>query len=211
MKLGRITTFTSLVMALAFVCAPVEARVVDGIAYQTGDVVFQQIGGELGRLVQGITRSPFDHCGIVIVNDDGTIDVLEAITRVQLTSLAKWKGRGLGERIHVMRPLEAHQKSIRQFIEAAEKFTGLPYDRGFRMDDDSPYCSELIYKAFLTATGVPLAPFQSLAELHFLRHLPEILILGRGEFPWDRALITPVALTRSSELRVVHSEFEPST
>ena len=79
------------------------------------------------------------------------------------------------------------------------------------MDDESPYCSELIYKAFLTATGVALAPFQQLVELHFLRHLPEILILGRGELPWKRPLITPAALTRSPQLQLVHSEFEPST
>ena len=79
MKMGRIASLTLLLVVSLLLPSPGQARVVDGIDYRTGDVVFQQIGGDLGRLVQGITRSPFDHCGIIIVNKNGSVDVLEAI------------------------------------------------------------------------------------------------------------------------------------
>jgi len=211
MQLNRTVLFTSLLAAMVLSSAQVDAKVIDGVDYQTGDVVFQQIDGALGKLVQGLTRSPFDHCGIIIVNADQSIDVLEAITRVQRTKLKTWKARGVGQRILQMRPLQKFREHLTTFIQQAENFVGRPYDRGFAMDDERVYCSELIYKAFRSATGVALAPFQKRAELNFLRHLPALLILGQGELPWNREVITPFALTRSDKLRVIHSEFDPMT
>ena len=179
-----------------------------GLRLHTGDVVFQQISGQLGRLVQGVTQSPLDHCGIVIVNNDGSIDVIEAITRVQRTPIDEWVARGIDGRILVLRPTEELSQKVDQVISSAEAFVGRPYDIKFKMDDETIYCSELVWKAYLNGTGIMLNQPETLTEYRFMPYLAQILWITEGESPFNRPLITPAALTGSPYLYEITNDFK---
>jgi len=180
----------------------------EGLTLHTGDVIFQQISGELGRLVQGVTRSDLDHCGIVVVNEDGTIDVIEAITQVQRTPLEDWIARGQNRHILVLRPTDELSHQVTKVVSSAEAFLGKPYDMKFRMDDESIYCSELVWKAYFNGTGVKLHEPETLAEHRYMPYLPQILWITEGESPFDRPLITPAGLTASPHLSEIVNDFK---
>lgn len=188
-----------------------RSAVYEGLSLQTGDIVFQQISGELGRLVQGVTESELDHCGIIAVNPDGSIDVIEAITRVQRTPIEEWVNRGQKRRILVLRPTEELSRKAELVISSAETFLGRPYDILFKMDDESLYCSELVWKAYLRGTGVMLQTPEALTDYRFMPYLPQILWITRGESPFERDFITPVGLSQSPYLQEISNDFGRET
>lgn len=183
----------------------------NGTTFQTGDIVLQQINGELGQLVQNITRSKLDHCGIIVVNPDHSIDVLEAISSVQRTPIQEWIERGTEGRLVVLRPNKKLVEKVEAVILEAERFLGRTYDVKFEMDDEQIYCSELVWKAYLRGAGAKLAEPVTLEELRFLPSLPRILWVTHGEWPFGKTLITPAALSRSKHLDEVFNSFESDT
>jgi len=197
----------SFAMSTTSEAAP-RAAEYEGRTLHTGDIVFQQISGQLGRIVQGVTQSQLDHCGIVIVNRDGSIDVIEAITRVQRTPIDEWIARGKDQRILVLRPTKELSQKVDQVISSAEAFVGRPYDTKFKMDDESIYCSELVWKAYLNGTGIMLNQPETLTEYRFMPYLPQILWITEGESPFDRPLITPAGLVGSPHLLEISNDFK---
>lgn len=96
-------------------------------------------------------------------------------------------------------------------IAAARKYLGRPYDVHYEMDDGKIYCSELIYKGYLHATGRPLGKLVKLRELAWKRYAGTIREIegeataagagnhhaaggerggGSGEGVWKRILIS---------------------
>ena len=178
------------------------------MTFQTGDVVLQQINGKLGQLVQRVTQSNLDHCGIVVVNSDDSIDILEAISFVQRTPIAEWIERGTDGRFVVLRPNDTLAEKVQDIIREAERFLGRSYDVQFDMSDEQMYCSELVWKAYLRGAGAKLAEPVTLEELRFLPSLPQILWATQGASPFGKHLITPVALSRSKHLIEIFNGFE---
>ena len=187
--------------------APREATY-EGVTYRTGDVVLQEIGGRLGKLIQGVTESRFDHCGLVEVDARGRILVIEAVGPVQVIPLRQWKARGKGKKVVVYRPRGSLADKVGAVVEAARKYKGLPYDIQYELDDAKIYCSELVYKAFRDGAGVELVKTEKLGEMRYLPFVVQILSITGGELPLEREIVSPVALTRSTYLRLVHSDFE---
>src|SRR5258708_39193676 len=62
-----------------------------------GDVVFQSLPhGGLVDAIEGITHSPYSHCGVVLRNDKNQWVVIEEIVNVHETPLFAWEFRGRG-------------------------------------------------------------------------------------------------------------------
>ena len=90
-----------------------------------GDVVFQSLPrGDLVDAIEGITNSPFSHCGVVMKNADGDWVVHEAIGVVRETPLYLWIVRGRGARIDAWRWREIEGKDIAALRAALGKYSG---------------------------------------------------------------------------------------
>ncbi len=185
---------------------PTPERVFNGYAPQIGDVVFQSLPhGELVDMIEGATRSPLSHCGIVAL-DRGRWVVVEAIGPVQETPLERWIRRGRGWRLWAYRLHPSLAEGRPRFVEAARRFLGRPYDYRYRMDDEYLYCSELVQKGFETAYGAELGVLVRLGDLDWTPYDGLIRRLEGAAPPLERRLVTPRDLARASAL---HSVFRP--
>lgn len=195
------------VLALLCLCASLSAVDVhpDELKLQPGDLVFQSLPhGELVDAIESSTQSPYSHCGMVVKKDD-TLVVLEAIGPVRETELFAWVIRGREAKVTVCRLID--QDAVPKMIDEAYKFIGRPYDMRYRMDDENIYCSELIYKAMLNAHGVVLAQPDKLGDLQWEPVVSVIKSIEGDNVPLDRAIITPVALTKSALVTIIYSDF----
>ncbi|OGV72522.1 MAG: hypothetical protein A3K19_32815 [Lentisphaerae bacterium RIFOXYB12_FULL_65_16] len=148
--------------------------------------------------IEGATGSAYSHCGIV-VKSNGKWMVLEAIGPVTETSLYAWVNRGRGGAFDVYRVALSDEKMTR-FIAEARKYLGRPYDVRYQLDDERIYCSELIYKAYLAATGEEIAPLVKLGDLNWKAFEQTIRQYEGGDPPLDRMMITPVAVSTSPKV-----------
>lgn len=170
-----------------------------------GDIVFQSLPrGPLVEAIEGITQSPYSHCGVVMRDEDGHWVVHEAIGLVRRTPLHLWIVRGRGARIDAWRwtDLEPHKSPA--LLASLDRFAGRPYDYRYAPGDTEIYCSELVYKAYRDAFGIEFGTWQTLGELDWRPHEAFIREMESGPPPLDRPMITPVALTRDAKLTKVY-------
>ncbi len=170
-----------------------------------GDIVFQSLpSADLVDAIEGVTNSPYSHCGMVI-KKDGEWFVREALGIVRDTPLDRWIIRGEDFKIDAFRLKNEYQKYIPLFIQKSGDYLKRPYDSQYRMDDESIYCSELVYKAFRDATDKGMGDLQKLGDLNWKPHKDVIAKYARmDEVPLDRIMITPRAVAESEMLEQVH-------
>ncbi len=172
---------------------------------QEGDIVFQSLPeGPLVDAIEGITGSPFSHCGVVIKNHAGDWVVSEAIGEVRETPLHLWVVRGRGARLDVWRWREMTSRDPQTLKAALTTYLGRPYDFRYAPDDGAIYCSELVFKAYRQAYGVEFGTWEKLGELDWRPHEAFIREMENGALPLDRPMITPVGLTRSPLLEKIY-------
>ncbi len=170
-----------------------------------GDVVFQSLPrGDLVDAIEGITNSPFSHCGVVMKNADGRWVVHEAIGVVRETPLHLWIVRGRGGRIDAWRWKEMDGKDARLLLAALNRYSGRHYDYRYAPGDDEIYCSELVYKAYRDAYGVELGVWENLGDLNWRPFEKFIRGMENGGLPLGRPMITPVGVTRSPAMVKVY-------
>jgi len=172
------------------------------LAYQPvdGDLVFQSLPHcPLVDAIESATESPYSHCGIVVRTDDDWM-VLEAISPVKETPLFEWISRGRECWFEVYR-LKLTREQIADVIAAGREHLGKPYDGRYRMDDESIYCSELLWKAYKTVTNKELAPLVRLGDLNWQGSETVIREQEDGDPPLDRLMITPAAIVRSDNVK----------
>ncbi len=170
---------------------------------QQGDIVFQSLPHmPIIDAIEGSTHSPYSHCGIVVKRDN-VWHVLEAIGPVKLTRLERWIGQGREEAFAVSRLKAEFQPKVGAMIAAAEKFTGLPYDIQYELDDEKIYCSELIYKGFKAASGQNLGKTVKLRDLDWKPHEQIIRAIAGDPIPLEREMITPRDLAKAEQLEEV--------
>ena len=120
---------------------------------QEGDIIFQSLPhGPVVWAIEGVTGSPYSHCGIV-GSLDGKWIVYEAYRGVTATPLKTFLLRGRGGGFAAYRLQVDYRKHIPETLKCCEKYLGRPYDIRYRMDDEKIYCSELVFKAFREASG----------------------------------------------------------
>jgi len=169
---------------------------------QEGDIVFQSLPhNPVIDAIEGCTGSLYSHCGIVVKNKRGWW-VLEAIGPVQEGPLTRWIAQGRDRQFAVYRLKDEHQPKVSAMIEAARKFLGRPYDIQYELDDAKIYCSELIYKAWLAATGEKMGKTVKLGDLNWKPHEPVIRTITNG-LPLERLMITPRDLATARQLEPV--------
>jgi Permuted papain-like amidase enzyme, YaeF/YiiX, C92 family len=174
-------------------------------APREGDVVFQSLPhGELVEAIEGITQSPWSHCGVVMKNAEGRWVVHEAIGVVRETPLYLWVVRGRGARVEAWRWPELGTKNLAELRAALAKQAGKNYDYRYASGDDEIYCSELVFKAYRDAYEVELGRWEKLGDLNWRPFEKFIRAMEDGALPLDRLMVTPVELTRSGRLVKVY-------
>ena len=179
----------SLFSLLIFSCSNDEKK----FKLKQGDLLFQNTGtGEIDYAIKDVTATSFSknysHVGMAIQKNEQWF-VLEAIPKegVCQTPIKKFLNRNKNKynksQTTVARLNSYYQPYIKNAIEYGTKRINKPYDEIFLWDDDSYYCSELIYKMFSTqdlpkdsipflthpmtfndSTGKPLASWQAYYE-----------------------------------------------
>lgn len=171
-----------------------------------GDVVFQSLpDGPVVWAIEGVTKSPYSHCGIV-GRRDGQWIVFEAYRSVSATPLWTFVSRGRGGGFAVYRLREECRSHIPATLRCCETYLGRPYDIRYRMDDEKIYCSELVYKAFRDATaGQQLGDLVRFGDMDWGPYERLIRQIEGGPVPVDREMITPRDLARARQLEPVFS------
>ena len=173
-------------------------------AAEEGDIVFQSLPhAPLVDAIEGVTQSPWSHCGIVVRDGDDWA-VLEAVGPVMVTSFKSWVKHSRDGRFAAYRLKDRPENLVARMIAAARSFLGRPYDIHYRMDDEAIYCSELVQKAFMQATGRPLGRARRLGDMNWQPFEAFIREIEGGALPLDREIISPQALTESPEVAKVY-------
>jgi hypothetical protein len=132
---------------------------------QAGDLLFQDLDcGDLcdaiEKVTEGFQQRDFSHMGIVTEDKKGNQYVIEAIgSHVQKIPVARFFERS--NKVIAGRLIPEYQHLVMKACAEAEKTVGVPYDDRFLMNNDSLYCSELVYQVFLSANrGEPVFDLQ---------------------------------------------------
>lgn len=173
---------------------------------QEGDVVFQSLPhGDLVDAIEGITHSPYSHCGVVLRNDKNEWVVIESISNVHETPLFLWIFRGRGAEFTACRLDPKYSSSIPDFKKNLLAYSGRPYDFDYDMTNDrSLYCSDLVYLAFEKVSGEKMGKLEKLGDLDWKPFESFIKSEQRGALPLDRTMITPASLARAPQLHQVY-------
>ncbi len=171
-----------------------------------GDVIFQSLPhGPIVWAIEGVTDSPYSHCGIV-AKQDGRWIVYEAYGNVSATPLRTFLSRGRGGGFVVYRLRSPYREHVSRTLECCTAYLGRPYDIHYRLDDETIYCSELVYKAYRDAThGEQLGSLVRFGDMKWRPYRTLIEQVEGGAVPVDREMITPVELARAAQLEPVFS------
>ncbi|XHR28072.1 MAG: YiiX/YebB-like N1pC/P60 family cysteine hydrolase [Chthoniobacteraceae bacterium] len=167
-----------------------------------GDILFQSLPHDpLVDAIEGVTHSPYSHCGVVIKSGDHWV-VIESIFDVHETPLLRWLTRGRSGGFAAYRLDSRFEKAIPNFKKELLAYTGYPYDFDYSLSDQAIYCSELPYKAFKKATGEELGKIEALGDLDWKPYNGFIKSV-QGKVPLEREMITPVSLAKAHQLKEV--------
>lgn len=130
---------------------------------KNGDLIFQEAcpsdsENPIKQVTSSIESYQFTHVGIVYVDDNDNVFVLEATTpKVVLTPLNEYlypeKSKGCYPTSVVGRLKQVYQPLIPTALEIGFTLVGKEYDYGFVLDNDKYYCSELIYEILRKANN----------------------------------------------------------
>jgi hypothetical protein len=173
---------------------------------QEGDVVFQSLPrGDLVNAIEGITQSPYSHCGVVLRDEKNQWVVVESIFNVHETPLFLWEFRGRGARFAAYRLDPKYGPLIPEFKKSLLSYMGRPYDYDYDMTNgDAVYCSDLVYLAFDKASGEKMGNLEKLRDLDWKPYMDFIKSEQNGGLPLDRVMITPASLARAPQLKEVY-------
>lgn len=183
---------------------------------QQGDLLFQDLDcgapcEAIEKVTQGVNGAQLSHVGIA-VNEDGKWMVLEAISAgVVLTPLDTFLARSVDDsgnpKVLVGRVTEK-SFSPQQAVAKARAYIGKPYDFGFDINNDSYYCSELVYESY-QENGAPLfllAPmtFNDPETQQLFPHWNNYFDERGIRIPEGELGLNPGGISRSPLVKIVH-------
>ena len=128
---------------------------------QEGDLLFQDIDcgpfcDAIEKVTTGYKGANFSHIGIVIRNEEGQLEVIEANGKgVNISSIDSFLVRSLDNdnnpKVVVGRLTKKMQHLIPDAIELSKTKLGASYDDIFDINNNTYYCSELVYESFKNA------------------------------------------------------------
>jgi len=147
------------------------------IVFRLGDARVIRGMAPLSRFIARATGSPFSHTGIVAIEDGSPVVYDCSAAGVQRQPFEVWMLDSLGA-LGVKRLKPEHRKRIGGVIDycrvAFER--QVPFDNGFRMEDDSLYCLELTEKAF-RSQGLALSEPVRIGDWEYLASFPLTALL----------------------------------
>jgi hypothetical protein len=174
---------------------------------QEGDVIFQSLPHyDLVDAIEGITHSPYSHCGVVLQDEHKNWVVIEALGAVHETPLISWILRGRGGDFTVYRLDSTHLPMVSKFKSTLLTYRGMPYDADYDMkaNPNEVYCSSLVYLAFQKTSGEQMGKLEKLGDLDWKPFAGFIMADQMGHLPLDRVMITPASLSRAPQLHEVY-------
>ncbi len=187
---------------------------------QDGDLLFQDLDcGELCEAIEkvttGINNADLSHIGLIIKNNNNKLVVLEAIGKnVHETDIDKFLNRNSDKqgnpKVIVGRLKSRYIKLIPLATKYAKDLTNRPYDNVFDINNNSYYCSELIYYAFLKANNN--IAFFKLFPMTFIdpetnKTFPawtDYYNTLKCEIPEGKLGLNPGSISRSEKIEIVH-------
>ena len=173
---------------------------------QEGDVIFQSLPHDEGIVdaIEGITHSPYSHCGVVLRNDKNQWVVIESILNVHETPLFLWMLRGRGGAFAAYRLDPKYSSLTLEFKRNLLSYLGRQYDYNYDMTNgQTVYCSDLVYLAFEKASGEKMGTLEKLGDLDWKPYEHFIEYDQGGKLPLDRVMITPASLSEAPQLHLV--------
>jgi len=135
----------------------------EGFALKSGDLLFQDVDcgpvcDAIEKVTTGYQGANFSHIGITAKDANSNFVVIEAVSSgVRASPLQTFLDRSLDGQCQPKVVVGRLKPAFRHLIPLAVKegfaLKGKPYDKVFTINNDSYYCSELIYEIFLRANG----------------------------------------------------------
>lgn len=172
---------------------------------KSGDVVLHTSKSRLSLPIREATKSPYSHVGMIEVDEKGEVFVLEAIEPVSRTPWSRWKARGEGSKVTVLRST-LKPSELARVQEWAKAQLGRPYDVRFQWDDEKLYCSELVSKAFEHGSGKPWGRRERIRDLS-LSYADKRLAKSLG-VSLDTELVSPAGLAADARFVTIWSDFD---
>lgn len=151
-----------IVILMSFLCS-LSNIVAQDFKLKNGDLIFQDSGvSNLEKSIQEVTKSldgyQFTHVGIVYIDDNDSVFVLEATTpKLVLTPINEYlytkSSNGSTPRSVVGRLKAEYQPLIPEALKIGFTHLGKVYDYGFILGNDNYYCTELIYEILKLANN----------------------------------------------------------
>ena len=182
---------------------------------QEGDLLFQDLDSSplcdaIELITPGYNEANFSHIGLVVsVND--TLKVLEAIPpKVMLTNLDKFLNRSFDKdgnpKVIVGRLKDKYLHSIEEAVSYSKSKLNIKYDEVFLINNNSYYCSELIYEAFLDDSIFALKPMTFLhpKTKDTLKVWKDYYKEIEVEIPQNKMGINPGIMSLSNKIKMIH-------
>ncbi len=188
---------------------------------ETGDLILQSHKDIAAWPVSIASQSRFSHIGIIVRKTDGTLRVLDSSGSVGERDLEQWINLGHGRQFEVYRDTRLTPLQKAQLVNAAHTYDGMPYDYVFLFDNDSLYCSELVYNAYRDI-GVNIGKVQKISSLKVNNPVTEWLIKKRWrmhpkckdlnyaacrKLVMNQELITPGSIADDKNVQLIYSNY----
>ena len=188
---------------------------------QEGDLLFQDLDSSplcdaIELVTPGYNGANFSHIGLVVLDND-TLKVLEAIPpKVMITNLDDFINRSFDKngnpKVIVGRLKKEFTNSISNAVSYSKSKLEIIYDEVFLINNETYYCSELIYEAFLNASIFELKPMTFLhpKTKDTLKVWKEYYSDLNTNIPEGNPGINPGIMSLSNKIEIVHIYGIPS-
>lgn len=177
--------------------------------FQEGDIIFQSSMSGQSHAIQLATNSKYSHCGILLKNKQGELQVLEAVQPVKFTPIKEFIRRG-DDQHYVVKRLSNSQSILTDSIKnemhnLAMAFLDKDYDLKFEWSDEKMYCSELVWKIYERTTGLRLGEPQPLKSYSLDNQVVKKKMEERygKDIPWNEPMVAPSTIFDFEKLEEV--------
>ncbi|MBT6650608.1 MAG: hypothetical protein HOB54_04475 [Flavobacteriales bacterium] len=182
---------------------------------QEGDLLFQDLDSSplcdaIELVTPGYNGANFSHIGLVVLDND-TLKVLEAIPpKVMITNLDDFINRSFDKngnpKVIVGRLKKEFTNSISNAVSYSKSKLDITYDEVFLINNETYYCSELIYEAFLNDSIFELKPMTFLhpETKDTLKVWKEYYSDLNTNIPEGNPGINPGIMSLSNKIEMVH-------
>jgi hypothetical protein len=175
--------------------------------YQDGDLIFHESQSPQSLAIKEATKSKWSHVGILFANR-GKWYVAEAANGVTYTPVGDFIARGKNGVYRIYRLPGLTEAQRQELQKQVNKVVGRNYDIYFEWSDDLIYCSELVYKTYLAATGIEIGRVQKFRDFNlngpYLKELIRRRIVETGRtLNLEEAIVTPAAQIFDPKLELI--------